>query len=67
MQAERSGSSSGSCSGLPSCGQPSAGLITREADRLSCVRFASARYSVSVRLIGADVRLRTDDGRLLIG
>jgi hypothetical protein len=30
------------------------------------VRFASARYSVPVALIGAEVRLRTDDGRLLV-
>jgi hypothetical protein len=35
-------------------------------DRLSCVRFGSARYSVPVRLIGTEVRLRTDDGRLLV-
>ena len=37
----------------------------RKVDRLSCVRFGSARYSVPVRLIGHSVRLRTDDGRLL--
>jgi hypothetical protein len=30
------------------------------------VRFGSARYSVPVRLIGEQVRLRTDDGRLLV-
>ena len=30
------------------------------------VRFGSARYSVPVRLIGETVRLRTDDGRLLV-
>ena len=35
-------------------------------DRLSCVRFGSARYSVPVRLIGEQVGLRTDDGRLLV-
>jgi hypothetical protein len=35
-------------------------------DRLACVRFASARYSVPVRLIGTQVKLRTDDGRLLV-
>jgi hypothetical protein len=53
-------------SGLPSL-RPSAGRqVTRKVDRLSCVRFASARYSVPVRLIGAQVRLRTDDGRLLV-
>ena len=53
-------------SGLPSL-RPSIGRqVTRKVDRLSCVRFASARYSVPVRLIGAQVRLRTDDGRLLV-
>jgi hypothetical protein len=46
----------------PSIGRP----VTRKVDRLSCVRFASARYSVPVRLIGTEVRLRTDDGRLLV-
>jgi len=40
--------------------------VTRKVDRLSCVRFASARYSVPVRLIGQTVGLRTDDGRLLV-
>lgn len=37
-----------------------------KVDRLSCVRFASARYSVPVQLIGTQVKLRTDDGRLLV-
>jgi transposase len=41
-------------------------MTTRKVDRLSCVRFGSARYSVPVRLIGIEVRLRTDDGRLLV-
>ena len=40
--------------------------MIRKVDRLSCVRFASARYSVPVRLIGESVSLRTDDGRLLV-
>ena len=40
--------------------------MTRKVDRLSCVRFGSARYSVPVRLIGEQVGLRTDDGRLLV-
>ena len=40
--------------------------VTRKVDRLSCVRFGSARYSVPVRLIGDSVGLRTDDGRLLV-
>jgi hypothetical protein len=51
---------------LPSLRAATGGLVTRKVDRLSCVRFASARYSVPVRLIGAEVRLRTDDGRLLV-
>lgn len=40
--------------------------VTRKVDRLSCVRFASARYSVPVRFIGATVMLRQVDGRLVI-
>jgi transposase len=40
--------------------------VLRKVDRLSCVRFASARYSVPVRLIGTQVGVRTDDGRLLV-
>ena len=40
-------------------------MVTRKVDRLSCVRFGSARYSVPVRLIGAPVGLRAGDGRLL--
>ena len=39
--------------------------VMRKVDKLSCVRFASARYSVPVRLIGTQVGVRTDDGRLL--
>jgi hypothetical protein len=52
--------------GLPSL-RPSIGrVVTRKVDRLSCVRFGSARYSVPTRLIGEQVGLRTDDGRLLV-
>jgi len=51
---------------LPSL-RPSVGrMVTRKVDRLSCVRFGSARYSVPTRLIGTQVGLRTDDGRLLV-
>src|SRR5450755_4820908 len=50
---------------LPSLRAGAARQVTRKVDRLSCVRFASARYSVPVRLIGAEVAVRTDDGRLL--
>jgi transposase len=50
---------------LPSLRASTGRLVTRKVDRLSCVRFGSARYSVPVRLIGEQVGLRTDDGRLL--
>ena len=51
---------------LPSLRASIGRQVTRKVDRLSCVRFGSARYSVPVRLIGANVGLRTDDGRLLV-
>ncbi len=50
---------------LPSLRASIGRQVTRKVDRLSCVRFGSARYYVPVRLIGETVRLRTDDGRLL--
>ena len=50
---------------LPSLRASIGRLVMRKVDRLSCVRFASARYSVPVRLIGTQVGVRTDDGRLL--
>ena len=50
---------------LPSL-RPSLGkMVTRKVDRLSCIRFGSARYSVPVALIGQQVRLRADEDRLL--
>ena len=50
---------------LPSLRASIGKMTTRKVDRLSCVRFGSARYSVPTRLIGTEVRLRTGDGRLL--
>ena len=50
---------------LPSLRASIGKMVTRKVDRLSCVRFGSARYSVPVRLTGSQVQLRTDDGRLL--
>jgi hypothetical protein len=38
---------------------------TRKVDRLSCIRYASARYSVPTRLIGTTVTLVQDAVRLL--
>jgi hypothetical protein len=40
--------------------------ITRKVDRLACVRFGSARYSVPVALIGTQVRLRVEHNRSLV-
>ncbi len=51
---------------LPSLRASIGKMTARKVDRLSCVRFGSARYSVPVRLIGAEVRVRADDGRLLV-
>jgi hypothetical protein len=51
---------------LPALRLADSRLASRKVDRLSCVRFGSARYSVLTRLIGATVGLRTADGGLLI-
>lgn len=51
---------------LPSLRASIGRVVTRKVDRLSCVRFASARYSVPTRLIGAQVRLRAESDRALI-
>lgn len=40
--------------------------VTRKVDRLSCIRYASARYSVPTRLIGTTLTLIQDAGQLLI-
>jgi hypothetical protein len=50
---------------LPSLRASIATVLTRKVDRLSCVRFGSARYSVPVALIGTQVRLRVDHDRSL--
>jgi len=47
----------------PAIGRPGA---ARKVDRLSCVRFGSARYSVPTRLIGAQVIVAESGGRLLV-
>jgi len=40
--------------------------VTRTVDRLSCVRYGSARYSVPNRLIGEKVQVVIDCGALLV-
>lgn len=51
---------------LPSLRASIGRLVIRKVDRLSCVRFGSARYSVPTRFIGCVVGLRTETGRLLV-
>jgi transposase len=41
-------------------------VVYRSVDKLSCVRYASARYSVPVALIAKRVEIRVSDGQLTI-
>jgi hypothetical protein len=50
---------------LPSLRASIGRTVTRKVDRLSCVRFGSARYSVPVRFIGEQVRLHVEADRTL--
>ena len=47
---------------LPSLRARIGKLVIRKVDRLSCVRFGSARYSVPTRHIGRQVEVRVADG-----
>jgi transposase len=49
---------------LPSLRPAIAKTVMRKVDRLSCVRFGSARYSVPNALIGADVAVAVTHGQL---
>lgn len=49
---------------LPSLRARIGRLVMRKVDRLSCVRFGSARYSVPTRHIGKQVEVRVIDGRV---
>jgi transposase len=49
---------------LPSLRPAITKSVTRKVDRLSCVRFGSARYSVPNRHIGAEVAVSVSAGRL---
>jgi transposase len=51
---------------LPSLRASIGKLVVRKVDRLSCVRFGSARYSVPTIHIGCQVELVAQDGRVLI-
>jgi len=47
---------------LPSLRPQIGQLVMRKVDRLACVRFGSARYSVPTRHIGRQVEVRVSDG-----
>jgi hypothetical protein len=51
---------------LPSLRAQIGKLVVRKVDRLSCVRFGSARYSVPTIHIGRQVELVAQDGRVLV-
>lgn len=51
---------------LPSLRARVGKLVMRKVDRLSCVRFGSARYSVPTRHIGKQVEVRVIDGRIQV-
>jgi transposase len=52
--------------GLPSLRASLVPVVTRKVDKLSCVRFGSARYSVPLRHIGRNVQVRVEEGRVEI-
>ncbi len=47
---------------LPSLRAQMGKVVIRKVDRLSCIRFGSARYSVPTRYIGRRVEVRVNDG-----
>jgi len=53
-------------SALPSLRPSLVPIVTRKVDKLSCVRFGSARYSVPIRHVGRNVQLRVEKGRVEI-
>jgi transposase len=53
-------------SGLPSLRLRLDRATFRKVDKLSCVRFGSARYSVPNRLIGSQVEVLTADGKVRV-
>jgi transposase len=51
---------------LPSLRAQIGKVVLRKVDRLSCVRFGSARYSVPISTIAKTVELRVQDGQLVV-
>ena len=53
-------------SALPSLRASLVPIVTRKVDKLSCVRFGSARYSVPLRHVGRNVQVRVEGSRVEI-
>lgn len=51
---------------LPSLRAQIGKLVIRKVDKLSCVRFGSARYSVPIRHIGKQVEVRVNNGTIQV-
>ena len=62
VPAERLGAERPLLGPLPSLRAQIGKLVIRKVDRLSCIRFGSARYSVPTRHIGRQVEVRVVDG-----
>ncbi|MDQ3306199.1 MAG: IS21 family transposase [Actinomycetota bacterium] len=62
VPAERLASEAELLSPLPSLRARTGKLVVRKVDRLSCVRFGSARYSVPTRHVSRQVEVRVCDG-----
>jgi transposase len=62
IPAERLGTERELLGPLPSLRARIGKLVLRKVDRLSCIRFGSARYSVPIRHIGKTVEVRVVDG-----
>jgi transposase len=66
VPAERLGTERPLFSPLPSLRPAIGQAVTRKVDRLACVRFGSARYSVPVALVGKVVEVVVGDGQVRV-
>ena len=66
VPAERLAAEAELLGGLPGLRARIGKLVVRKVDRLSCVRFGSARYSVPLRHIGRQVEVRVAHGRVQV-
>jgi hypothetical protein len=66
IPAERLGAERELFGPLPSLRASLVPIVTRKVDKLSCVRFGSARYSVPLRHVGRQVQVRVERTRVEI-